>query len=53
MIWFADTFFFLALVNRQDTAHPAAMALIERLDTRILTTVWVLTEVSDALAAPS
>jgi predicted nucleic acid-binding protein len=48
---FADTFYFLALVNERDAAHARAVqsdssALL------LVTTAWVLTEVGDALSAP-
>ena len=47
---FADTFYFLALLNKNDKAHAKALqysALIERL----ITTEWVLTELADGLAS--
>jgi len=50
--WFADTFFFLALLNREDEAHSRAVEIISRLRTDLLTTVWVLVEVADGVSAP-
>jgi predicted nucleic acid-binding protein len=50
---FADTFYFLALLNQDDAAHQKARAVSEELTDPILTTAWVLTEVADALAAPN
>jgi uncharacterized protein len=47
---FADTFFFLALVNEQDKAHQAAVQF--DVTDGLLTTAWVLTEVGDALSSP-
>lgn len=47
---FADTFYFLALLNKNDEAHAKALqysALIEQL----ITTEWVLTELADGLAS--
>lgn len=47
---FADTFYFLALLNKNDEAHSKALefsALIEKL----VTTEWVLTELADGLAS--
>lgn len=47
---FADTFYFLALLNKNDKAHAKALqysALIEQL----ITTEWVLTELADGLAS--
>ena len=49
---FADTYYFLALLHKGDTAHAAAVALAETTTNPIVTTVWVLTEVGDALSAP-
>ncbi len=46
---FADTFYFLALLNKHDEAHAKAVtysSLIEKL----VTTEWVLTELADGLA---
>lgn len=50
---FADTFYFLALLHRDDAAHHRARILSEELTDPMLTTAWVLTEVADALAAPN
>ena len=47
---FADTFFFLALLNDRDAAH--AQALRFEGVAPMVTTGWVLTEVGDALSAP-
>lgn len=44
---FADTFYFLALLNHADAAHSKARAVSEELTDPILTTAWVLTEVAD------
>ena len=49
---FADTFFFLALLNVKDTAHESAVAIASQFEGKVVTTEWVLTEVADALAAP-
>jgi predicted nucleic acid-binding protein len=48
---FADTFYFLALVNASDTAHAKAVAFTSTYQGRLLTTEWVLVELADALAA--
>jgi predicted nucleic acid-binding protein len=45
---FADTFFFLALLNPRDKAHTRARAA-NRQDRPILTSEWVLLEVADHL----
>jgi predicted nucleic acid-binding protein len=50
---FADTFYFLALLSREDAARSKARDVSERLTNPIITTAWVLTEVADALAAPN
>ena len=48
---FADTFFFLALLNKTDEAHNLAVAFA-RTDSRpYLTTEWFLTEIGDAFSA--
>ena len=48
---FADTFYFLALLNGGDQHHAAATRYDAALPS-LLTTAWVLTEVGDALSAP-
>jgi len=50
---FADSFYFLALVNPDDAAHEEAVQLSRQRWGRHVTTTWVLTEVGDALAAPA
>lgn len=50
---FADTFYFLALGNKADAAHQAARSIWQHEPGPVVTTAWVLTEVADALAAPS
>ncbi len=49
---FADTFYYLALVNPTDHAHARVLDLARELTGPVVTTAWVLTEVGDALAAP-
>jgi hypothetical protein len=49
---FADTFYFLALSNPADPYHDRAEAAQFDISRMLITTVWVLTEVGDALAAP-
>ena len=48
---FADTFFFLALLDDKDSAHPRAVAFAGEADRKFITTAWVLTEVADGCAA--
>jgi hypothetical protein len=50
---FADTFYFLALLNEDDEAHTHAAAFSQDLGSRLVTTDWVLVEIADALAAPA
>ncbi len=47
---FADTFYFLALVNGNDAHHSVAVRF-DTTQSSLLTTSWVLTEVGDALSA--
>jgi predicted nucleic acid-binding protein len=47
---FADTFYFLALLNRHDEAHAKAVAYVSQID-HLVTSEWVLTELADGLAA--
>lgn len=49
---FADTYYYLAMLNPQDSAHARALAITTTLSGRLMTTSYVLTEVADALAAP-
>jgi uncharacterized protein len=48
---FADTYYYLALLNPRDSAHARALAISPTLTGRLVTTSYVLTEVADALAA--
>ena len=47
---FADTFYFLALVNPADSAHARTVAFTSDHPLRLVTTDWVLTELADGLA---
>jgi uncharacterized protein len=49
---FADSFFYLALLNRNDSAHKRAIELAREIKGTIFTSSWVLIEVGDALAGP-
>ncbi len=46
---FADTFYFLALVNRRDKAHQRCVVFSQTSDRPLITTAWVLLELGDAL----
>jgi predicted nucleic acid-binding protein len=50
---FADSFYYIALLNPADRYHGAAIEATRALSGPVLTTAWVLTEVADALCAPS
>ena len=50
---FADTFYYLALMNPADMAHARAVEFGDTLIEPVVTTTWVLTEVADALRAPN
>ena len=50
---FADTFYFLAVLNRRDPAHARALEFYAEAERRFVTTEWVLTEVADATANPA
>jgi predicted nucleic acid-binding protein len=47
---FADTFYFLALLNKHDEAHAKALEFAHLID-KLVTTEWVLTELADGLAS--
>jgi predicted nucleic acid-binding protein len=49
---FADSFYYLALLNPSDRFHTALQAT-NALNRQIVTTLWVLMEVADALSAPA
>ena len=48
---FADTFYFLALLNPTDQAHAKTVAFTSSNIVRMVTTGWGLTELADALAS--
>lgn len=47
---FADTFYFLALLNRNDQAHGAALQAARECSTPLVTTAWVMVETGDAMS---
>jgi len=49
--YFADTHFFIAVVNVEETEHDSAMAYAARTDIQYLTTFAVLFELADALSS--
>jgi predicted nucleic acid-binding protein len=50
---FADTYYWLALINPRDHAHQEALTLSQSLSEPLVTTMWVLTEVGDAMRDPA
>ena len=50
---FVDTFFFLALLNKDDRSHPEAVHWADRVGGRLVTTSWVLVETANALSSPA
>jgi predicted nucleic acid-binding protein len=49
---FADSYYYIALVNERDAGHEDAMKFSRSYLGRAVTTEWVLMEVADALSAP-
>jgi uncharacterized protein len=49
---FGDSYFFIALLFENDDAHATAQKWATNLPGRLYTSVWVLTEVADALSMP-
>ena len=47
---FADTYYFLALLNTSDTAHARVLEFSQSHDLALVTTSWVLTELADGLS---
>lgn len=49
---FADTAYFIALLNPRDAFHQVALRLANSADRALLTSHWVLAEVGDAFSHP-
>jgi hypothetical protein len=49
---FADTWFYLALLDAGDHHHKTAKSYLRSFDGRFVTTRWILAEVANGLAAP-
>jgi predicted nucleic acid-binding protein len=47
---FADTYYYLALLNADDDDHGRAVAATRQFSGRFVTTDWVLTELADGLS---
>jgi len=50
---FADSNYFLALLNKRDELHPRVKEITPSVSGCLLTTTWVLTEVLDAFSKPA
>jgi len=50
---FADTFYFLAILNAKDQAHQQAVEYSQTRTVPLVSTAWVLTELADALSRSS
>jgi predicted nucleic acid-binding protein len=48
---FADTFYYIALLDANDSAHETAVAATRKLKTTTVTTAWVLLELANTLSA--
>ena len=49
---YADSFYFIALLNPSDQYHLAAVEATKKLTVPLVTTTWILVEVADALCEP-
>jgi len=49
---YADTFYYLALINSRDAAHQKAAAMSSQIRRRVITSAWVIQELADGLATP-
>ena len=52
-VTFADSAYYMALLNARDQHHERAKKASAGLQGQILTTTWVLTELADAFCKPS
>ncbi len=50
--YFADSHYFIALLNSEDESHAKGRAISENLNRPLVTTEWVLVEVGDAMLSP-
>ena len=48
---FADTFYYIALLDANDSAHDRAVNATRELNSSTVTTAWVLLELANALSA--
>jgi uncharacterized protein len=47
---FADSWYFVALLNPRDAGHPKAVAFTNSWSGRLVTTPWVLTELANTMS---
>jgi len=52
-VFFADTFYFIALLSSRDKCHARAQVLSNQPKVLYLTTDWIITEVVDAMSKGS
>lgn len=50
---FADTFYYLALFDPNDSFHQRAVEVTRELESNIITTAWILLELANSLSAAS
>ena len=50
-VLFADSFYYLALLNPDDAAHAEAVELARSLRCRVVTTAFVIIEIADAMGS--
>lgn len=50
--WFADSFYFFALLSTKDESHARVTEMAGRSPARLVTTEWVLAELADGFAKP-
>ena len=50
---FADTFYFLGILNRADEAHERCRQFAAEIHGRFITTDYVVLELADGLASPN
>lgn len=48
---FADTYYYLALVNSTDNGHAKALAFARSTNCAMVVTDWIITELADGLCA--
>jgi predicted nucleic acid-binding protein len=49
---FADTYYFIALLNPGDKEHARSLEFTKTFQGRMVTTAWVLTELADRMCRP-